>query len=214
MLRLAVPLNIKGKYIGQTAFGTDELFMDGRENVSHRFVAVQEEENCLAILNNSLYASMYKDNTIYLSLVRGAGYCVHPIPNRPLLSDISYVNRVDQCEHNFSFRFTVAKVSDLERLAMEFNQAPYALNTFPVISENREYVEKNIRIDNKNVVLVAMKQSVDGKRYIFRLMNNQDADAKATLFVDEMKLELQFGKYEVRTVLLEGKLEECAELII
>ena len=130
------------------------------------------------------------------------------------MSDWSYVDRVDQCEHNFSFRITVAKTEELERMAMEFNQKPYALNAFPVMSEYKDTVKKDICIDNKNVVLVAMKKSVDKERYLFRLMNNSEKEVKAVLYVDGMELELSFGKYEVKTVAYKDTLAECKELEI
>lgn len=214
LLRIAIPVNVDGKYIGQTAFGTDELFMDGRENVSHRFVAVQNDEECLAIINDSSYASMYKEHTIYLSLVRGAGYCVHPIPGRALVSDTNYVDRIDQCDHKFSFRIVVSKESELERMAMEFNQKPYALNAFPVASEFSPCIEKRIQIDNPNVALVAMKLSDDEKRYLFRLMNNQNGETNTVLHLDSNKIELRFKKYEVKTVAFENEFIECEQLDI
>ena len=40
IVKLKVPVSLRGKLIGQTAFGTDELFMDARENVAHRFVCL------------------------------------------------------------------------------------------------------------------------------------------------------------------------------
>lgn len=214
MLRIAMPINGTGKYIGQTAFGTDELFMDGRENVSHRFVAVQYEKECLAVFNNSTYGSMFKENTIFLSLVRGAGYCVHPIDGRPLVSDEHYVNRMDQCEHNYSFRIAVAQTEELERMALEFNQKPYALNAFPVTTEYQIGKKEIIVIDNPNIVLVAFKKGMHQKRYLFRFMNNQCKEVETVLHVGNQKLPLQFGKYEVKTVALDRMLYECSELEI
>lgn len=121
---------------------------------------------------------------------------------------------MDQCEHSYSFRIAVAKSEELERMALEFNQKPYALNAFPVTSEYRECVEKEIVIDNPNVTLAACKKSCDGPRYLLRLLNNQEKPAKATLCIDDKKICLEFGKYEVKTVALTDMLCECKQLEI
>ena len=36
IIKLKVPVCMSGDFIGQTAFGTEKLFMDARENVAHR----------------------------------------------------------------------------------------------------------------------------------------------------------------------------------
>lgn len=216
LLRLALPLSQQGRYIGQTAFGTDELFMDGRENTAQRFVAMEKDGTCLAVLNNCLYASMFRDDTIHLSLLRGAGYCVHPIPDVPLISDLRYVERMDQCEHRYSFRIGILKTEKLERAAMEFNQKPYALNAFPVKTEESAMPQKPMRvwIENPNVVLTAWKQAERGTDYILRLMNNGVQCVQTTLHVANWELALQFGSYEVKTIRCADGLKVCETLEI
>ena len=216
LLRLRIPTLIEGQLIGQTAFGTDTLFMNGKENVSHRFLAMRDGKNCLAIINNCQYASCYVDGNLYLSLLRGAGYCCHPISNRPLLPKDRYINRLDQREHTFNFRVTVAKEHELERLAMEFNQPAFAVNAFPVSSEYDAAVPMNmtVEVNNCNVVMTCLKQSVDGQRYIIRLFNNSSSDVKAELKVAQASLELSFSSYEVITAAYDGELSICAQMDI
>ncbi|MBQ5840921.1 MAG: hypothetical protein IIW40_03085, partial [Clostridia bacterium] len=216
LLRLRIPTNGEGQLIGQTAYGTDTLFMNGKENVSHRFLAMQDGDTCLAILNNCQYASCYTDGNLYLSLVRGAGYCCHPIPKRPLLPDDRYIKRLDQREHEFTFRLTVAGAKELERLAMEFNQPPFAVNAFPVVSEYDADAPVGLvtTVSDPDVVLTCFKQSVDRKRYILRLFNNQDAPTTATIRVADAAKELAFGPYEVVTVAYDNALTVCKEMDI
>ena len=215
ILRLAIPASFKGQYIGQAPFGTEQLFMDGRENTSQRFVALQDGDDCLAIFNNGTYGSKFENDTIYISLLRGAGYAVHPINERPLMPENHFVKRIDQGEHRYAFRIDAVKTQQLERMALEFNQKPYALNAYPVSSE---FVSKinagKVSIDNKDIALVAMKQSVDGDKYVLRLINNSRAAASAKLTVDDKSIDLNFGRYEVKTVVYDKVLTEQTDMII
>ncbi len=214
LLRIAIPVNNEGKYIGQTAFGIDDLFTDGRENVSHRFVAVKDEKSCLAIFNNSTYGSMYKDNTIYLSLLRSAGYCVHPILERQLMPTDRHIKHMDLCEHQYSFRIAVAKENELERMATEFNQKPFVQNVFPVASEYTDEKTVSLIIENTDIVLVTMKKSVEDNCYIIRLMNNSREGASAKISIEDASTNLTFGKFEVKTVKYDGHFTECNMLMI
>lgn len=208
LLRLEIPVDMKGDYIGQTAFGTDALFMNGKENVSHRFVAIRNEQQCLAVINDCLYASKYENGKIYLSLLRGAAYCTHPIPDRELVPKNRFIKRIDQCEHQYSFRVAVLREEELDCMAMEFNQKPFAQNAFPVASEfalsDCGFKKDFIQIDHKNITLITIKKSVDNKKYIIRLLNNQRKPVRAVLTVGKESIHLDFGRYEVKTVLYQN----------
>ncbi|MBQ9354530.1 MAG: alpha-mannosidase [Clostridia bacterium] len=212
VLRLAIPLKTEGKLIGQTAFGTDELFTDGRENVSHRFLAVDNGGECIAVFNNCTYGSMFKNGTLYISLLRGAAYCTHPIPDRQLVPENRYIKRIDQCEHTYSFRIASAKREELERMSLEFNQKPFVQNVFP-ISTKPGTKEKTLVIENRNIVLAAMKKSED-EGYILRLFNNSEKAAQTDISIGDAKAKLDFGKYEVKTVVFDGDFKEINELKI
>jgi alpha-mannosidase len=131
-VKLKVPFVKSGTLISQTAFGTEELFMDARENVSQRFLALRTEDGqCPAIINNCLYGSHFENGALYLSLTRGVSYCAHPIMDRPIIPSDRYVKKIDQGENNFSFRLGVFAENQLENAAQLFNHKPYALNVFP-----------------------------------------------------------------------------------
>lgn len=208
LLRLEIPVSIDGKYIGQTAFGIDELFMNGKENVSQRFVAINDGQDCLAIINDCLYASKYENGKIYLSLLRGAAYCTHPIPNRNLVPENRFIKRIDQCEHHYSFRISVIKENELERAAMEFNQKPFAQSVFPIPAdislEDKKLGRDFIKIENNNITLIALKKSINGKKYIIRLLNNQANSDKTFLKVGDSSIHLSFGHYEVKTIIYDN----------
>ena len=93
-------------------------------------------------------------------------------------------------------------------MAMEFNQKPFAQNVFPVPSEialeNCKCEKDFIKIENSNITLNALKKSIDNKKYIIRLLNNQMNSDKAILKVGEKSIRLSFGRYEVKTVIYDN----------
>ena len=213
-IKLKVPVEVKGTLIGQTAFGTEELFTDARENVALRFLAIENNNKTLALINNGTYGSHFENDALYISLVRGVTYCAHPINDRQLIPNDRFTKKIDQGENNFSFRLTVTDTSKLERRTQEFTQKPYAINLFPVPSSDKEK-EFSVSLGDDIISLVTMKKA-DGKNAtIFRLLNNSDEEIKTSISVNSTTLPLHFTKYEVKTVVYEnGELREEKMLII
>ena len=215
IVKLKLPICKKGRLVGQVPFGTEQLFTDARENVAQRFAAMEYEDGtCLAVMNTNTYGSHFENGALYLSLVRGVGYCVHPIKERRWVPQDRYIKRMDQGESNFSFRIGAVKRDALERTTQEFTQKPYAVNVFPTKSECEKRSFK-IALSNECISLVTAKKADDRDALIFRLLNNNDHDASTILQVQAASLPLQFGNFEVKTVLFEnGELQELSGLLI
>lgn len=207
MVKLAIPVMNAGKVIGQTAFGTEELFTDGRENISQRFTAVESGDKYLAVFDKSRYGGHFEDGTLYLSLVRGTTYCAHPIENQILIPDDKYTKKMDQGELNYSFRVSVCDEAELDRKANEFNRKPYALNVFPLGERDTEN-KFDVCVSNKNISLVTMKKADKKDGYILRLINNYKDTQEATITVGKDTQAYVFGKYEVKTLFYDGSLHE------
>ena len=215
IMKLKVPFAVSGVLIGQTAFGTETLFTDARENVSHRFVALDTGEKCIALLNRSVYGSHFENNSLYMSLVRGATYCAHPIGNRELIPSDRFTKKIDQGENNYSFRLTVADRTQLERKATEFVEKPYALNIFPIPSKNDGNKALAVELGGDVISMPTLKKAVGRDAMIFRLLNNTPDSVESYIKVNGQKLPLCFGKYEVKTVVYEnGELTESYELLV
>ena len=214
IIKLKVPVCIDGKLLGQTAFGTEELFTDARENVALRFLAIESGNKSLALINNGTYGSHFENNALYISLVRGVTYCAHPINDRQLIPSDRFTKKIDQGENSFSFRLTVTDTNKLERKTQEFTQKPLAINLFPVLSSDKEK-EFNVALGDDTISLVTMKKSDSKNATIFRLLNNSDEVVKSSISVNSTVLPLQFTKFEVKTVVYEnGELREEYSLII
>lgn len=207
MVKVGIPVPNAGKVIGQTAFGTEELFRDGREFISHRFTAVQSNGKYLTVFDKSRYGGHFENGCLYLSLVRGTTYCAHPILDRKLIPDDRFTRKMDQAEHNYSFRLSLCDEADLDRKALEFNRKPYAVNVFPL----GERVTDNgfgLNVSNKNITLVTMKKSDKKNGYIVRLINNSSEEQTTLLTVGNAESSVLFGKYEVKTFFYDGTLCE------
>jgi len=214
MVKLSLPCAIEGSYVGQTAFGTEQLYMDGRECVNQRFVALRPENgDCLALFNRGTYGSSFTDGMISMSLLRTATYCAHPIMERPLIPTDRFIKKIDTGERNFAFRMAVAPFDALERLADEFNLPPYALNVFPVENDFNAY-PFSLTLSDRDITLVTVKKQYQSSAYLLRLYNGTDHEKSCTLSLNGQSLSLHFTKYEVKTVSFEKSLQELDGLYI
>ncbi len=215
VIKLKIPISLRGELIGQTAFGTDTLFTDARENVAQRFVAVDSGEKCVALINNGVYGSHYENGCLYMSLARGVNYCAHPIKERPLIPPDKFTKKIDQGENNYSFRLTLTKRNDLERKTAEFVEKPYALNIFPIPTKKAIGEPLDVALGGNIISMPAVKKAHGRDAVIFRLLNNTPESVESYIRVNGRQLSLCFGKYEVKTVVYESDtLTESYELIV
>ena len=215
IVKLALPLSKEGTLIGQTAFGTDTLYTDGRENVAHRFVAVDSGDRCVSLFNNGVYGSHYENGCLYMSLTRGVTYCAHPIGERELIPMDRFTKKIDQGENSYSFRLTATNRSQLERKAMEFNEKPYALNIFPIPTNKTNIKDLEISLGGDVIAMPTLKKAYDSEAVIFRLINNTPNDVQSYINVNGKRLDLSFGKYEVKTVTYKNNtLTEHYEMLV
>ena len=219
-VKLKIPVSEEAKgeteLIGQTMFGAEPLFTDGRENVSQRYLAAGKPGGeYLEIINDCIYGSHYENGAVYLSLVRGVTYCSHPILDRKLIPDDRFTRKPDQGESDFSFRLTVAKENELERRAKEFNFKPYAVSVFPLGRKCGKGKNTEISVSDPNITLEALRKKSDGNGYVIRLFNGSRTGAETVLKAGGHEIALRFSAYEVKTILLEKDgLSESEEMKI
>ena len=213
--KLKVPMAMDGALIGQTAFGTEPLFADARENVAGRFVALERDGQVIAMMNRETYGSHFENGALYMSLVRGATYCAHPIGERPLLPTDRFTRKIDQGENRFSFRLQATTRDELPRRTEEFVMTPFAQNIFPVYDAACTYAPLGIEVGGEGIVMAAMKKADEGDTVILRLHNNTAHEVEGFVAYGDKRVSLTFGKYEVKTVLVSaGTITESAELLI
>ena len=193
-------LPVIGKnFSGEQMFGYENLYEDGNECIAHDYLTLKNGDRYLELITPTTYGCSYKNGVMMITLLRSASYCAHPTYFGPLLEKNIYVKKIDAKLTEFSFRLTTSDESSLKRKAREIIDKPYALNVFPTI-DTKEDNGFQIVTSNSNINAVTVKKGLQKEGYIIRLENNSSLDQECLLLVGAKKIDLHFGKYEVKTV--------------
>jgi len=208
MLKLAVPTLLESPtYLGQTAYGVNELPGNRQEAVAQRWVALDSGERALTCINNGIYGSDHADGELRLSLLRGAGYCAHPIEDRPILVQDRFLPRIDQGERKFTFWLNAGqsapRMQAVDREATAHNEQPYALSFFP--SGTGQLAQPVLVLEDEVVQLGAFKQAEDGTAYIVRLFEPTGRGGRTVLRAPTagLSLEVELAGFEIATYRLD-----------
>ena len=199
-LKLKIPCKLKGRFIGQIPYASDEFAKNGEEITAQRFVAVTDGENAMYIANDCTYSYSMDGDDLYITLLRGIAYCAHPIGDRPLLQTDRFIPFVETGKHRFTFRIGYCKLSEIENVCNEFVARRDGLNCFP----HGKYLKPlKFEVSDKAVALSACYY--DSGEYVLRLFNNNPSENSATVSCGVVSAKFRFGKYEVKTVVFNGK---------
>lgn len=205
--KLSFDTNFKSpKFMGQTAFGTEQLRTGGEEAVYQKWCGLFEGESVFAVLNKGTYGGSVSNTNLNISLLRTPVYSAHPIGGRPIVDDDRNHDRIDLGEREFEFRLT----TDMDKLDMQaeiFNQPCVALSFFP--SGTGKTPEKGFEIENTAVILTRLVKTQEGLK--IRLYNSLNKATCTALKIGEEKFKLSFGEFEVKTLIYaDGRLEETS----
>lgn len=199
-LKLRIPAALKGAFIGQIPYASDEFEKNGNEITAHRFVGVLDGENMLYIANDCVYSFAADGDDLYLTLLRGVAYCAHPIGDRQLIDKDRYISFIEPGRHTFTFRIGYAKRIEMENIAQEFTTRREGLNYFP---HGKREQPKTFTLTDKAISLSALY--IDGGKTIARLFNNSAEEHTTEVNFGGARKSLNFGKYEVKTIEFDGK---------
>lgn len=181
-----------GKFMGQTAFGSEELKADGSEQTFQKWCGTVNEDGGLYIINGGTYGGSAINEKLSISLLRTPGYSAFPIGDREIMPKNRVMPHIDMGKREFNFRL-ICENADYE--AEVYNMPIYALSFFP--SGNGEKCGFEFETDNKNILLSSMKQTDKG--LLFRLFNTKGSEEKANVTLGEKIFEINFGSFEVKT---------------
>ena len=199
-LKVRVPSALKGAFLGQVPFATDEYAKDGSEQSMQRFAAMDDGDKAFAIYNDCTFGFSNDGDAIYATLLRGAAYCAHPIGTMPLIKRNIYIPYVEQGRRNFRFQMDYTDKKYMENRAQEFINTPYTLNFFP---HGNGYESKSVvDIDNTAISLVSFYKEKDS--YTLRFVNNTENKEAVNVTIGGKKYALTFGKYEAKTYIFDG----------
>lgn len=212
VFKLCLPIAAQ-RVLGEQIFGEEELFTDGRECVSHNYLAWERGEKYIELVTPHTYGSSHLNGKSYITLARTATYCAHPVGERPLLREGIFIPKIDMGQRDFAFRLQPAKRGELKSNADLFTERPYALNVFP--TGEGSLPQFGAFLDNRKISLVTIKKSEQLEGYIVRLFNGQESADSARLTFGDVSEKFDFGKFEVKTIFFDGnRLLECDRMYI
>jgi alpha-mannosidase len=220
MLKMQVPLRFdEAKYLGQTAYGVDELSADGSESVAQKWVAVVSEEKNAAFtcLNDGTYASDYSRRGLRLTLLRSPAYSAHFLEEgRPLVRQDRFVERMDQGERLFRFYFNAGesrkRLELVETEANAKNQQPFALGFFPPGTGRKP--APGVKISGGVVQLGCMKKAENSNDLILRLFEPTGKKRSINISVPFLKFNqrVEIGGYEIKTLKINPRTGKMVEV--
>ncbi|MEI6502807.1 MAG: glycoside hydrolase family 38 C-terminal domain-containing protein, partial [Armatimonadota bacterium] len=210
LLKLHVPIAGKTRqFVGQTAYGVQQLPTNGDEAVAQKWVAVTGDKLALTCINDGIYGSDCNDGALRLTLLRGSAYAGHPIGERAIVPQDRFIERIDQGERLFRFWLNAGPVEErlaaIDREALAHNEKPMALSFFP--SGTGEKPGPFATLSDNVVQMTALKQAEDGERIIVRLFEPTGQKRTTTLTIPSLKIKqkLTLGGFEIRTLAVDPK---------
>lgn len=209
MLKLNIPMpHGNYRYLGQVAYGVEDLPTNGDEAVSQKWCAVVDEENDIAFtcINDATYGSDFSEKGLHLTLLRSPVYAGEDIDH---IRHDRYTPRMDQGERFFRFWFNAGSVKErlarIEQEALIQNEKPYALSFFP--SGLRHAPEALVRLDNPTIQLGALKYAEESDDIILRFYNPLDSSQQTTAIFQRHGFaeEINCAPFEIKSYCLDQK---------
>jgi alpha-mannosidase len=209
-LKLSVPTALcDAAFLGQAAFGVDNLPVDGAEAVAQKWIGLVSHTQGIAItcINEGSYGSDCVGGEFRLSLLRSPGYSAHPIYDRPVMPQDRFSPHIDQGERLFRFWINAgearSRLSRVDHEALAHNEKPYALPYFP--SGEGTPLQPAMTVDGETVQLSAFKRAEDGRGYVIRLYEagGNDCEAVLTMPMLDIRETVLFRGFEVKTFRLD-----------
>ena len=202
LLRLKFPLPEKWKTA--RAYGDGPFICEEKPDCEisfQKWLGVKNERGeIFSVINNGVYGGKVENGAIHITLLRGAGYCFHPVYDKPLYPQDRYLPRIDSGKYVYEFRLYVGTQEDVCKQAALFNQQPYAINVFP--TGGALTLSPKIRIDG-DVILETAKPCEDGG-YIFRIYNPACVKKQFTLSVEQKEIVVTAVQNEVVSIQYEN----------
>jgi len=219
MLKLSIPtIGKDNKYLGQVAYGVNELPDNGDEAVAQKWVAVisQKRDFALTCINDGIYGSDYSEDGLRLTLLRSPGYSTHP--NRKgivYMPPDRFSPRIDQGSRSFRFWFNGGHVQErlekIDREALVKNEKPFALSFYP--SGQGKKLQPLAILSDNIIQITTIKKAENGNDLIIRLFEPTGKNRKTilTLPVFKKKLNIHLSAFEIRTLCIDIKTGNVVE---
>ena len=217
LLKLCVPTFCRNaEFWGQTAFGRLLLDDDGSEQVMHKWCALYDGPQNLAVclVNEGLHGVNCRNGEMRLSLIRSAGYGMSDLGEKKALIPGRMNDRMDQGERLYRLWLYAGPCeevfSGIDNTALVKNEALMCLGMNPVCGG--QIPLPGPIIDRPGVVLSAFKQTEDGNGYLLRLYESEGCRQHAVLHIFGCRVPLEFSPFELKCLLFDPCRQCCREI--
>jgi alpha-mannosidase len=218
MLKLGLPSKLRApRFMGQVAYGADELPSNGDEAVAQKWLALVSERDgaAMTVVNDGVHGSDWSGGELRLSLLRSPAYAADTWEDRLAVARDRFIPRQDTGERVFRFWLNGGPLGDrmetIDREALARNEAPYVLAYFPPGGKKRAL--PGAVVDGEAVEVTAFKKSEDGNDIVVRLFEPtgkaRTAVVKLPAFGASTKCRLK--GFELRTLRFSRRTQTFAE---
>jgi alpha-mannosidase len=219
MLKLAVTTPFRdGRYLGQTAYGWEEMPGADREVAAQKWTAAvsPDGQQALTCINEGSYGSDFVDGEMRLTLLRSPAYSSSPFGERPVVRPDGFTPRIDQGERQFRFWLNAgpysARIEAVDREALVKNEKPFLLSFNP--SGMGAPPLPGVLLHDGVVQLTAFKQAERSKDFVMRLFEPTGQARTTTVELPALGLrqEIAFGPFEIKSFLVDPEAKNLTEI--
>ena len=208
----------QGKYLGDTAFGVEELDQEEQEVAAQKWVGVTDGVSMVTLINDSVYGSSYKRGSFFPTLIKSCGYAAHPMSGRKHMPEDRFIDCSDHISKTYRFYLNAQDMqSRMERIGKEAlvkHERPFILNGFtnPSYPVDRPFMT----LSDTRILCSAVKYAEDETGLVVRLFNTTDRQLQGVLAMElyETKLRVSLGPYEIRSFLYRFHEKEWIEVTL
>ncbi len=207
MLKLGLTPKLRApRFMGQVAYGADELPSNGDEAVAQKWLALLSEADgaALTIVNDGVYGSDWDGAELRLSLLRSPAYAADTWEDRLAVARDRFIARQDTGERSFRFWLVggplAARMETIGREALVRNEAPYILAYGPPGAGKKSAA--GIVVDGAAVEVTAFKKSEGGRDVVIRLFEPTGRPRRAVVKLPALgaRTTVKLGGFEVKTL--------------
>jgi len=212
MLKLALRPKLRSpRFLGQVAFGADELPSNGDEAVAQKWLALASEADgaALTLVNDGVYGSDWNGQELRLSLLRSPAYAADTWEDRLAVATDRFIPRQDTGERTFRFWLSGGpleeRLESIGREALTHNEAPYVLPYFPPGGGKRSAA--GVVVEGAAVEMSAFKRSEDGRDAVIRLFEPTGKPRRVVVKLPAVgaRTAVRLGGFEVLTLRLDRR---------
>jgi alpha-mannosidase len=218
MLKLALSPRLRmPRFLGQVAYGADELPSNGDEAVAQKWLALASVADgaALTVANDGTYGSDWDGVELRLSLLRSPAYAADTWEDRLAVARDRFIPRQDTGERSFRFWLNGGpydpRLEAVGREALVHNETPYVLAYCPPGGGKR--AAAGVVVEGPAVEMAAFKRSEDGRDPVIRLFEPTGEARRVTVKLPALgaRAAVRLGGFEIKTLRYDRRAKRFVE---